>query len=159
MMANRPYRHYQQTKVPESQSLLDIESLLRRHGIDTVRWTTGPYLICIEFLWPYGGQKIGFRLDVKVPSKDVDGFTLIDAIRDQERRRLLRVLLNHVKAKLVAVEDGLVDLLQEFLPYLITAGGRTAGEVAAEELVCALQDGRLPDVRLLPPGNREVRQG
>jgi len=120
-------RHYEGTVVAESKSLLDIEYLLRLHGVQTVRWTTGVDLIRIEFAWPYQGQDLAFRIDLAVPAKDRAGYDLMGQKRDQERRRLLRVLLNHIKAKLVAVEDGLVDLEREFLPYLIGKGGPDDG--------------------------------
>lgn len=142
-------RHYERTSVPESQSLLDIERLLRRHGVKTVRWTTSEAMIRIEFVWPYSGVNLGFRIDIAVPVKDQDGHLLAGNRREQERRRLLRVLLNHIKAKLVAVEDGLVDMAQEFLPYMIGPGGQTIGERVAEEMARAAEEGRLPNVRLL----------
>ncbi len=63
----------------------------------------------------------------------------------------MRVLLYHVKAKLVAVEDGLVDLEREFLPYLITAGGTAGDELLVEMKAAALEE-RLPAVKLLPEG-------
>lgn len=147
-------RHYESTKVSETQSLLDVEDLLRLHGIKTVRWTTSSDLLRIEFLWPHKGRELGFRIDVKVPAKDSRGVLLRGERRDQERRRMMRVVLNHLKAKLVAVEDGLVDFTQEFLPYLIVAGNRTAGEAMAEEIAGALKSGTLPEVRLLPSGTQ-----
>jgi hypothetical protein len=143
-------RHYEGTVVAESKSLLDIEYLLRLHGVQTVRWTTGVDLIRIEFAWPYQGQDLAFRIDLAVPAKDGAGYDLVGQKRDQERRRLLRVLLNHIKAKLVAVEDGLVDLEREFLPYLIGKGGQTMGEVLTEHL----KAGNLPETYPLLEGPR-----
>jgi len=143
-------RHYQGTVVPESKSLLDIEYLLRLHGVQTVRWTTGVDLIRIEFAWPYQGQELAFRIDLAVPAKDRDGYGLTGAKRDQERRRLLRVLVNHIKAKLVAVEDGLIDLEREFLAYMIGQGNQTMGERLTEQLA----SGHLPETYPLLEGPR-----
>ena len=117
---------YESTTVPESKSLLEIEFMLRRHGVDQVRWTSGASQIRIEFLWPYGGTELGFRIDLKIPALDSQ------VKKEQERRRQLRVLMNHIKAKLVAVDEGLVDLEQEFLAYMLTPGGETVGEMAKE---------------------------
>jgi hypothetical protein len=149
-MAYQGRRHYEGTVVPESKSLLDIEYLLRLHGVKTVRWTTAEDLIRIEFAWPYQGQELAFRIDLVVPTKDRDGYNLVGTKRDQERRRLLRVLLNHIKAKLVAVEDGLVDMEREFLPYLIAEGNQTLGEMVSEQLAT----GHVPQGRPLLEGPR-----
>jgi len=127
-------RHYEGTAVPESKSLLDIEFLLRRHDVEAVRWTSTPDVFRIEFTWPYRGDSLAFRIDLRIPLKDKYGQSFSANKRDQERRRMLRVLLNHIKAKLVAVEEGLVDMAQEFLPYLIAEGGQTVGEMATEQL-------------------------
>ena len=145
-------RHYESTVVPESKSLLDIEYLLRLHKVDAVRWTTSAALIRIEFAWPYHGTNLSFRMDLAIHTQDVDGMRMTVREIEQERRRQLRVLLNHIKAKLVAVEEGLVDLEQEFLPYMLGPGGRTVGAVAKEELQAALRDGRMPDVKALVEG-------
>jgi hypothetical protein len=141
-MSFSPRRHYEGTQVPESKSLLDIEFMLRRHGVEAVRWTSTPDVFRIEFTWPYRGDSLAFRIDLKIPAQDNQGHNLPIAKRDQERRRMLRVLLNHVKAKLVAVEEGLVDMEQEFLPYLIGPGNRTVGEIAGEQLAT----GQMPAV-------------
>lgn len=134
MSAYQTRRHYEGTAVPESKSLLDIEFLLRRHDVEAVRWTSTPDIFRIEFTWPYRGDSLAFRIDLKIPLKDAQNYELPVNKRDQERRRMLRVLLNHIKAKLVAVEEGLVDMEQEFLPYLIAEGGQTVGEMASEQL-------------------------
>jgi len=151
-MAYQDRRHYENTVVPESKSLLDIEYLLRLHGVQTVRWTTGVDLIRIEFTWPYQNGSLGFRIDLNIPLKDRTGHDIPLNKRDQERRRLLRVLLNHIKAKLVAIEDGLVDMAQEFLPYLIGADDQTVGEIMKAELA----SGHLPKTVPLLEAGRDV---
>jgi len=127
-------RHYEDTDVPESKSQQDTQTLLRQHGVTMVRWTTTANLIRLEFSWPYRDHELGFRLDLHVPAKDAAGNLLEPDRREQEARRLYRVLLYHVKAKLIAVEEGLVPLEQEFLPYLIGEGDRTMGDVVREQL-------------------------
>ena len=152
-------RHYEGTQVSESKSLLDIEYMLRRHGVETVRWTSGTDIIRIEFAWPWDGDKsrtLSFRIDLLIPLKGQDGWELAATRREAERRRLLRVLLNHIKAKLVGVEDGLVEMEREFLPYLIAAGNRTVGDVAAERLAL----GEIPTTALLlEAGGGRARRG
>ena len=144
-------RHYDGTTVSEASSLLDIERLLRQHGVQTIRWTSGPDALLIEFTWPYQSTELGFRMNLNIPT-ELDGYELTPPQREKERRRRLRVLLNHVKAKLIAVEEGLVTLEQEFLPYLIGPGGQTLGEVAAVQITSAIKSGEMPQVKLLPEG-------
>ncbi len=141
-------RHYEGTAVSEGESLSEIEVLLRRHKVDATRWTNTMGVIRLEFSWPYQGSSLAFRVDLAIP-RSLDGYTLTPKQREQERRRRLRVLLNHIKAKLVAVEDGLVDMEQEFLPYLLGPGDRTMGDLATEQIRAGLAAGAMPEVRLL----------
>ena len=147
-MAQR--RHYEGTVVPESKTLTEIDQLLRRHKVNTVRWTTAVDMTRIEFSWAFEGQDLAYRIDLNIPVKDQYGSSLSERGREQERRRLLRVLLNHIKAKLVAVEEELSEMEREFLPYLIVAGGATFGDVAVLEMKQSIIEKRLPEVRLLP---------
>lgn len=144
-------RHYEGTVVPESKSMLDIETLLRRHGVEAIRWTSASDTFRIEFAWPYHGQDLAFRIDLNIPRCDEAGRPLPEDKRNQERRRILRVLLNHVKAKLVAVEEGLIDMAQEFMPYLIGPSNRTLGEVVGQELAA----GHAPQAYPLLEGPRD----
>ena len=47
----------------------------------------------------------------------------------------------------------MVELEQEFLPYLIGPGGQTLGEVAAMQISSAIESGEMPQVKLLPEWN------
>jgi hypothetical protein len=132
----RKQKHYATTTVSESRSRMEIDDLLQRHGVETIRWTVRPELLRIEFVWEWKGMTLPFRIDLPVE----------DAA---ERRRLLRVLVYHIKAKLVAVEDGLVELEQEFLPYLIGPSNATVGETVERELLSAAEDGVMPPLKLL----------
>ncbi len=130
----------------------EIEQLLRQHKASGTRWTHTADLIRFEFTWPYEVVELGFRIDLHIPARTQDKrWALSERDREKESRRLMRVLLYHVKAKLVAVEDGLVDLEREFLPYLITAGGTAGDELLVEMKAAALEE-RLPAVKLLPEG-------
>ena len=63
----------------------------------------------------WNDKTIGFRLQV-------------DYKNDREKRQRLRALYWYLKAKIGAIQFGLVDLEREFLPYLITASGKTVYE-------------------------------
>ena len=47
---------------------------------------------------------------------------------EKQRKQILRALYWFLKAKIEAIQFGLVELEQEFLPYLLTSEGRTVFE-------------------------------
>lgn len=144
-------RAYEDTEVSETKSLFEIEKLLKQNKVLTTRWTSAPSLVRLEFTWPYGDAELSFRIDMVPPTTTPDGkWKLRSDQVEQEKKRLLRVLFYHIKAKLTAVEAGLVEMEREFLPYLLTQGNKTAGDVALGELKEALLVGRIPHVNLLP---------
>lgn len=49
----------------------------------------------------------------------------IDKCVQEETRRLMRSLLLVIKAKLVAVSDGVATFEQEFMPYIVMSDGQT----------------------------------
>lgn len=67
---------------------------------------------------------------------------------DEEIRRRWRELVLLVKAKLVAVESGVVSMDEEFLPYFVLPGNVTVAERLLPDLDNAASTGRLPS--LLP---------
>lgn len=70
----------------------------------------------------------------------------------KEMRRRWRALLLVIKAKLEAVETGIATFEEEFLPYVVTASGRTIGELIMPKLDKVASTGRLPP---LLPGHTE----
>lgn len=138
---------YGKTKISEGQTLHEIESLLERHGVTTIRTTRQAGLMRIEFAWPWKGMTLPFRIDLNLTRNDAK-FAYQDQ-RDQERRRLMRVMLYHIEAKLLAVEEGLVDMEEEFLPYLLGPGGQTAGDEARVQLKRYAATGQIGALDLL----------
>lgn len=148
-------RHYSETSVPESKSLAEIETLLRRHKVKATRWTNMSDLVRLEFTWDWEGHGLSFRIDLAIP-EILDGYKLQGSNRDQERRRRLRILFNHIKAKLVAVEEGLVEMQREFLPYLLSEGGETAGDIAMVQLQGLRELGQVPSMKLISGPTRQT---
>ena len=112
-------RSYADTRVPSSRSREQIETLLKRVGVDAFRWTTTSGGEAIEFIWPHEGESLGFRL-------------VIHTEEDRQRARMLRVLFWYLKTKIEAIEAGLVDMEQEFLPHMLMPGGQTVYEATRE---------------------------
>lgn len=132
-----PGRAYQQTRVSPYRSQEVVEKLLRKHGVDGVRWTSLTGTVGLEFRLPTEHGPVGFSISIEYGA-------------DKLRPQYMRALYWYIKAKLEAIEFGLVDFEREFLPFLITGPDRTLGD----EIVERLADGRLiSDVPLLlPPG-------
>ena len=111
---------YANTTVPAGRSREVIEELLRRVGVDAFRWTTINETEGIEFRWPRPeGSPIAFRL-------------LIHFESPSQRAQMLRVLYWYLKSKIEAVEAGLVDMEQEFLPHMLMPSGQTVYEATVE---------------------------
>lgn len=69
-----------------------------------------------------------------------------DAAYDKEIRRRWRCLLAVVKAKLVAVEDGISTLEREFMADVLLPDGTTLGEWVQPQIERAYSTGRMTDM-------------
>lgn len=141
MTERRSLRSYAQTNVSPGQSRDVIERLLERIGVDAFRWTTIGNKEGIEFRWPRPDETpISYRLVIQFDTP-------------RRRAQMLRALYWYLKAKIEAIEFGLLDTEQAFLPHMLTRGGETiydriqAGHI--ESLVG-------PDMIALPPGGDDA---
>lgn len=138
------YAH--ETTVAVERSKTQIECLLIKHGAEGYHtgWQnatpTDPGWDAIEFVWK--GKVIRFRLP-RPTSKDkhfkdkygmqLSGNRLVTAM-DQRNRSRWRILFLVVKAKLEAVEGGIAVFEEEFMSFIVTANGKTVGEVLLPRL-------------------------
>ena len=115
-MPKESLKSYAYTRVAPGKSKEQIEALLVRVGAVGFRWVSriGESEI-LEAGLEWNGKQLAFRLQVSFASED-------------ERKQKLRALYWYLKAKVEAIEFGLVDLEQEFLPALITSSGETVYE-------------------------------
>lgn len=141
MSEHRSLHSYAQTNVPPGRSRDVIERLLSRIGVETFRWTNTADAEGIEFLWPRPeGSPVGFRLVIRFDTP-------------ARRAQMLRALFWYLKAKIEAIEFGLLDTEQAFLPHMLTPGGQTVFE--------RIQDGDMealigPDMIALPSGGDDA---
>lgn len=134
---------YRQTQVSPYKSQEYIERLLRKHGVDGVRWTSLTGEASLEFRLPRGDSSIGFHVG-------------IEYIHESSRAQYMRALYWYIKAKLEAIEFGLVDFEKEFLPFLIIGPNRTVGDEVVERLAQGTIGCGVP---LLPPAREDVYEG
>lgn len=132
------------TSVPVARSREEISRLLAKHGVERQGWMTGPE-----------GDQLGFelhgrpyRFSILRPTREwaranAGPRTYLDDAIDREWRRRWRANVLLLKAKLEFAEgdDGAIE--RELLPYLLTATGRTLGQLADEGAVAQAIDAPL----------------
>jgi hypothetical protein len=127
----------QDTKVPVDRSRAEIERNLIRFGASG-----------FGYAWQGGKEQVIFTFDQKqvrmeVPMPDKAEYRTDEPFQ-KERRRRWRSLAMIVKAKLVAVSDGITTFEDEFLSYFVTPDGTTIGQRLIPRLNAAALEGRLP---------------
>lgn len=141
------------TKVAPDRSKAEIERLLMRFGAD-------------QFIYGHGDGRamIGFRMKgklvrIEIPIPSADEFEKgpkgkarsgkqIDQAWAQELRRRWRAMALIIKAKLEAIESGVVEFEKEFLAHFVLPDGSTVGEWMAPQVEAAYETKAMPP--LLP---------
>jgi|SRR5882757_309531 len=135
------------TSVPAERSRAELEKILQKYGATSFGyiWEHGPdadrYQQVIAF--QVGGRSI--RMAIPMPARDDPKFTLTPTRQrrgtaqaqqayEQEVRRRWRSLVMVIKAKLVAIEDGISTIDREFLSDIVTNDGRTVGDIMRPHL-------------------------
>lgn len=108
------------TKVPTMKSIHEVQSLVSRIGATSFGWAHTPE--SERFQFDAAGRTI--RVEMALPAGRMDR-----AERERETNRRWREVVLLVRAKVVAVESGLVTLEDEWLPYCVTESGETVAEV------------------------------
>ena len=116
-------RSYANTSVGAGRTKEQIEALLKKVGAVGFRWDSGlPYedkvgrgtdgfeQLTAAIRWH--DQQLAFRLRIEYTT-------------DRQQRQNLRALYWYLKAKIEAIEFGIVDLEQEFMPYMLAPSGKT----------------------------------
>ena len=114
-MAQGSLQSYASTNISAGQTREHIEALLAKVGAIGFRWSSFESKDTLEAGLEWQGRRIAFRL-------------MVEYADDRQRKQKMRALFWYLKAKVEAIQFGLVDLEHEFLPYLLTASGRTVFE-------------------------------
>lgn len=138
------------TKVPASRSRAEIEQLLTRYG--ATRFASGWDDLGASIMFDAHGRRVRFHLPIPSPSdprfeKDGRGHRRTPVERkgaqEQEERRLWRALALVIKAKLEAVQSGIVSFESEFAVHIVLPGrgGTTVGEWLLPQIAEAYDKG------------------
>lgn len=145
------------TEVSEERSQAAIKDMLRRLDCDGIGFCETRTHTGVQF----AVAGVTYLMRIALPQREAKEFRRTETGRTrkdaatvenawaQELRRRWRCLVAVVKAKLIAVEDGVATIEEEFLPYVLMADGRTLAEAALPEIRAAAADGRLPQQVML----------
>lgn len=139
------------TEVSSEKSRSEIERTLQRYGATSFAYGTDDDLNAAMVGFKAQGRQIRFVLTM--PSRAEREFThhstgprtqsAAENLYEQAVRQKWRALLLIVKAKLEAVDSGIVTFEQEFLPHIVMPGGRTVYESVADGIETAYLSGNV----------------
>lgn len=141
---------YKTTSIYWGKSQSEIMKMLEQVGINQIRFTSMPDRFVLEFMAQFNTNSIPKAVRIVVPL-----FTKADDSpekRNKELNIIHRILLYHLKAKFVAIGNGLTEFEQEFMSHLVITDkqGRstTMGEAMLPQYEKNLQDGEIIQFRL-----------
>ncbi|HTE59842.1 MAG TPA: hypothetical protein VK631_05785 [Solirubrobacteraceae bacterium] len=139
-------RAYSTTTVPIEKSQAEIRALLGRHGATQFAFgeevdTKGVWWAVVQFT--HGAMMVRLRVPYKVDeaaarakAANARTKTLADfriELAEQEAKRIWRVIAWNLKARLVAVEEGVESIAEAFLAHVVLPDNRTVYERIAED--------------------------
>jgi hypothetical protein len=153
-------KSYQGTTVNWSKSQVQITQLLNKWGVFESRFTNLADKFALEFRiteskkLPLGiGVEKGVTVRIVVPFLNLSD----PKKREAELSRLHRILLYHLKAKFVAIENGVTEFMEEFMPHLVVMdkGGNstTLGQALLPQYRKSIETGEQKGFDLLGGGN------
>jgi len=141
---------YKTTQIHWAKSQASIMQMLDQVGINEIRFTSMPDRFVLEFMAKFTETAIPKAVRIVVPL-----FTkLTDSpeTRNKELNIIHRILLNHLKAKFVAIGNGLTEFEQEFMSHLVITDkqGRstTLGEHLLPQYTANIESGEVVQFRL-----------
>ncbi len=162
-------RYASTTTVPVAKSRLEIEDTLQRFGADKFAYMTERREAGEVAVIAFCVEERNVRLLLSLPSRDDEEFWRTPGGRkrrnkdqafrawEQECRRMWRSLSAVIKAKLVAVEDGISTIEREFLADIMLPDGNTVGEHVEHRIQQSYDGGK--SIPLLPGLTTGSRNG
>jgi len=153
------------TDVPVAKSRAEIEAMLARYKATAtgVFTSTGQAAVAFEM----HGRRVLFRL--ALPESTAKEFQTVKVNQSRTRRaspeqverqcemacrRKWRALLLAIKAKLVAVDDGIETFEEAFMAHVVMPDGSTVAEHVRPRIASAYSDGKMVPLLPPPPANR-----
>ena len=144
----KPVKSYKHTSVNWGKSQAQITKLLEQQGIQDIRFTflqTQNSLIC-EFNYPTQIENkdvnVGVRIVLPIPKED-----------EQAKNQIHRALFYYLKTKFEALNFGLVEFIQEFMPHLVVFDkhgvSRTMYQIVSPQYQKGLVAGQQGEIKML----------
>lgn len=123
---------YKTTNVHWAKSQTKIMEMLGHLGVEQIRFTSLPDRMGLEFVMVEDGKvPMGVRIVTPLRTKISDN----PDKRNRELNIIHRILLNHLKAKFIAIGSGLTEFEQEFMAHLIVKGKDGRDTTVGEQLI------------------------
>lgn len=153
-MKNWTKQAYKTTSVNWARSQSQIYKMLGELGIYEIRFTNLRNKFALEFLVRVNDGEKPRAVRIVVPIK-YDGQD--ESRREKELNIVHRILLNHLKAKFIAISSGLTEFEEEFMAHLViqdkNGNSKTIGEAMLPQYKKAIDEGHGGDFKLLGEGN------
>lgn len=124
--------------------------MLEQLGINQIRFTSLPDRFVLEFMAQFDERSIPRAVRIIVPLRTSPDDS--PEKRNRELNIVHRILLNHLKAKFVAIGNGLTEFEQEFMSHLVVTdkvgNSTTMGEAILPQYQRNLEGGDMPQFRL-----------
>lgn len=144
---------YKTTTIHWSKTQAEIYQRLGELGIYEIRFTNLRDKFALEFLVQLEQEQKPRAVRMLVPLKYTG---TDDNKRTLELNTIHRVLLNHIKAKFVAIGSGLTEFEEEFMAHLLitdkNGNSQTMGNMLLPQYKQSIESGENKDFKLLGNG-------
>ncbi len=154
------------TDVSIIRSIGELDKLLAKHGATGFAYGRDDHTARTRVMFRIADRMCRFEVEKPSPQdfrRTTTGrprdLTAATQFADAEEKRRWRSLVLVVKALLVGVADGVINLSDAFLPYTVLPSGETVGEWAGPQLDTAYATAQMP--KLMPgsvPERRAIEQ-
>ncbi len=152
-------RYAEGTTVSADQSISELKRSINRFGATGFAYAEQGNRVQVHFQ----SNGLVIRFDMTLPAREDFRLTETGRIRSQSAaldewekacRRQWRSLAAVVKAKLIAVDDGISTFEQEFLAFVVLPNGETVGDRMVPDIRAIATTGNVPSVLALPERGR-----
>ena len=162
----KSFKAYANTVVNWGQSQANIMKLLGNYGIDEIRFTTlnaktmnqsgfkmedDTFAIVLEF---FKTTQLSDGLGGKIPIK-----IIIPNISDDEKQKnqAFRIFYWYLKTKFEAIDSGLVEFEEEFMPHIAIGKGGLSNmyQVFKNKMLPQIVSGKSADIKMINPPQKE----
>ena len=121
---------YEYTAVSIDKSQGAIRKLMAAHGAINITFASGsdPRMEGFQATVTLDSKPYAIRIAVLVQNKENE------KLQDKENRRVWRVLYHHLKGAFVAADEGVIDIRELLLSFLVTKDGRTVGQRVLKDM-------------------------